>query len=476
MSMSVEPLWSGMGLIGAAGARLSGPLPQGVSGVSIDTRSLEPGDLFVALKGDNSDGHEHVRAAFDKGAAAALVDEAHAGALAGAGALLVAKDTLRALEDIGKAARARSKARIVAVTGSVGKTSTKEALKLVLSRVGATHASVASYNNHWGVPLTLARMPADTRFGVFEIGMNHAGEITPLTGMVRPHIALITRVAPVHLEHFGTLEAIAEAKAEIFTGLAKGGVAILPRDDDQYDLLAQRAKDSSAGFTLSFGRTEGADARLLDVVADESGVDVSADILGKRIDYRIGAPGAHMALNTLGLLLAARAVGADVAAAAAALADYAPPSGRGARATIHIPGGAFTLIDESYNANPASMRAALDMLGATSGARKIAVLGDMLELGPTGEDLHGALAESIERNGVDLCFLAGSLMGRLNHVIAPEKRGSYQLESSALEPVVIDAMRPGDVVMVKGSLGSRMGRIVKALKALDAGVQVTAGE
>lgn len=470
--MTQRPLWTALGLVAPLGARVSGGLPEGgVGGVSIDTRTLAPGDLFVAIKGDASDGHDYVRAAFEKSAAAAVIDEAHAAALAGAGPLYVVKDTLAALEGLGRAARARATARIVAVTGSVGKTTTKELLRCVLSSAGETHASAASYNNHWGVPLTLARMPESARYGVFEIGMNHAGEITPLVGMVRPHIAIITRIAPVHLEHFPSIDAIADAKAEIFTGLEKGGVAILNRDDAQFERLRAAAAAADVRFVLSFGEHEEADARLLACEVDGLSTRVRARVLGADLDYVVGAPGRHVAMNSLAVLVAARAARLDLAAASAALANFTPPAGRGQRETLHAADGAFTIIDESYNANPASMRAALDLLGAAAGARRIAVLGDMLELGPEGPALHAAIAEDIERNQIDLAFLAGPLMRSLHEAIPADKRGAHAPTAAELESVVLGALRAGDVVMIKGSNGSRMGPLVAAMRKAFASLE-----
>ena len=460
-----DRLWTALGLVAPLGARVSGGLPKdGVDGVSIDTRTIQPGDLFVALKGDNNDGHDYVRKAFENGAGAALIDEDHALALAGAGPLYVVNDTLKALESLGVAARARSNARIVAVTGSVGKTTTKELLRAVLSSSGKTHASVASYNNHWGVPLTLARMPGDARFGVFEIGMNHAGEITPLVGMVRPHVAVITRIAAVHLENFPSIDAIADAKAEIFTGLVKGGVAVINRDDAQFERLKAAAEASQASFVLTFGESEHADARLVACEVEGEITRVTARALGQILHYTIGAPGRHVAMNSLAVLLAARAMGMDIQAAAAALTSFAPPAGRGQRETLAAPDGDFTIIDESYNANPASMRAALDLLGAATGARKIAVLGDMLELGPQAEALHAAIAADLERNNVDLVFAAGPLMRSLYEAIPAAMRGAHAPGAADLEPSVIGALRAGDVVMIKGSNGSRMGPLVASLR------------
>ena len=470
--MTDEALWTPLALVAPLGARVSGALPaRGVTGVSIDTRTLAEGDLFVALKGDNSDGHDHVPKAFEAGAAAAVIDEAHAQAVAGAGPLYVVKDTLVALEGLGRAARARSKARIVAVTGSVGKTTTKELLRVALASAGETHASAASYNNHWGVPLTLARMPESARYGVFEIGMNHAGEITPLVAMAQPHIAIITRIAPVHLEHFASIEAIADAKAEIFTGLQRGGVAILNRDDAQFERLREAAGEAGVRFVLSFGESAEADASLVSCEIEGQITRVTARVLGQELAYTIGAPGRHIAMNSLAVLMAARAAGLDLAAAAKALAAFEPPAGRGQRETLQAADGPFTIIDESYNANPASMRAALDLLGAAEGKRRIAVLGDMLELGPHARALHADLAGDIERNHVDLVYTAGPLMQALSEAIAAERRGAHAANAAALEPVVLGALGAGDVVMIKGSNGSRMGPLVAAMRKAFASPQ-----
>ena len=463
--MTDDVLWTPLALVAPLGARVSGALPaRGVTGISIDTRTLAEGDLFVALKGDNSDGHDYVRKAFEAGAAAAAIDEAHAQALAGAGPLYVAKDTLVALEGLGRAARSRSKARIVAVTGSVGKTTTKELLRCALASAGETHASAASYNNHWGVPLTLARMPESARFGVFEIGMNHAGEITPLVAMAQPHIAIITRIAPVHLEHFASVEAIADAKAEIFSGLQRGGVAILNRDDAQFERLRDAAGAAGVRFVLSFGESAEADATLLSCDVDGETTRVQARVLGQDLTYTIGAPGRHIAMNSLAVLMASRAAGLDLQAAARAVAGFRPPAGRGQRETLQAADGPFTIIDESYNANPASMRAALDLLGAADGKRRIAVLGDMLELGPQARALHAAIAEDVERNQIDLVYTAGPLMQALSEAIPAERRGAHAANAAALEPIVLDALRAGDVVMIKGSNGSRMGPLVAAMR------------
>ena len=460
------PLWSQTELAAALGAAPGGPLRAPVAGVSIDTRTLRPGDLFFAIKGESSDGHDYVERAFAAGAAACVVAAAHAPALATLGPLFAVDEPLRAMERLGVEARVRSRARIVAVTGSVGKTSAKEMLRLMLSKTGATHASPASYNNHWGVPLTLARLPADAAFAVFEIGMNHSGEIAPLTAMVRPHVALITTIAPVHIEHLGSIEAIAEAKAEILGGLEPKGVAVLNRDAPQYELLEARARAQGAKV-LSFGADEEAHAKLLRCDGLDAGARVRACIGVGELSFALGAPGVHMAQNALGALLAAKALGADLLVSAAALAEFAPPKGRGERFTLETASGPIVLIDESYNANPASMRAALALLGATEpgkGGRRIAALGDMLELGAGGEAMHADLADALKSARVDRVFCAGPLMRALFNSAPAHTRAAWAPDASALEPELAKALRGGDVVMIKGSNGSRMGPLAASLR------------
>jgi UDP-N-acetylmuramoyl-tripeptide--D-alanyl-D-alanine ligase len=471
-----EPLWTNLGLISILQARVSGPLPQSATGVSIDTRTLFEGDLFFAIKGENSDGHDHVEAALAKGAVAAVVAEDKAEALKYHGSLYVVREVLPALERLASAARARSKARIVAVTGSVGKTSTKEALRLVLGTAGSVHASIASYNNHWGVPLTLARMPRETNFGVIEIGMNHAGEITPLVAMAKPHVAIITAVAPVHLEFFPSIEAIADAKAEIFSGLVPGGIAILNRDNNQFGRLMAAARASAAGHIESFGADPRSDARLVDVKIADDRTKVKAQIHGQTLSYEIGAPGRHLAVNSLAVLLTAKAFGVDLEQAAHAFASFDVPEGRGRRFTLTTREGAFTLIDESYNANPASMRAAFALIGelappAKSG-RRIAVLGDMRELGPRSEDLHSGLAIDLQVNHIDVVFAAGPMMKALYDALPKKLQGAWRPTAEELETPLRETIRAGDLVMVKGSNASRMHAIVKALKARYPGPRV----
>jgi UDP-N-acetylmuramoyl-tripeptide--D-alanyl-D-alanine ligase len=343
-------------------------------------------------------------------------------------------------------------------------------LRLVLSKDGETHASVASYNNHWGVPLSLARCPASTRYAILEMGMNHAGEIEPLSRLARPHVAIITTIAPVHLEFFGSLAKIADAKAEIFLGLEKDGAALLNRDNAQFARLKRRAKEAGVARVVSFGEHEKADARLIKCALHAGCSTVQADILGTDLTYKIGAPGRHLVDNSLAVLATAVLTGADLALAALALSDFKPGSGRGALLEVDLPGGSFLLIDDSYNANPASVAASLALLGRTPigpHGRRVAVLGDMLELGPRGRTLHRGLLEAVLANAIDLVFCCGPLMQALWQALPASRRGGYAENSTALEAQVLPAIRAGDAVMVKGSLGSRMAPIVKALQRLS---------
>jgi UDP-N-acetylmuramoyl-tripeptide--D-alanyl-D-alanine ligase len=424
-----------------------------VNGLSIDTRTLKAGDLFVALRGAR-DGHDFVNAAFDAKAGAALVS----GKLENAnGPLLSVADTQRGLEDLARAARARSSAKILAITGSAGKTTTKEILRLCCNALGRTHASAASYNNHWGVPLSLASLPRDAEYGVFEIGMNHAGEIRNLVSFVRPHVALITTIAAAHLEFFGSCEAIADAKSEIFEGVLPGGAALIPSDSPYVERLAARATQAGISRLVQFGTT--GDAKLLSVTPDGDGMRVKADILGRAVDCLVGAPGEHIARNVVAALAMVALADGDVLNAAAALKNFAALKGRGAR----FEANGIEVIDESYNANPASMAAALALLGAARG-RKLAVLGDMLEMGEGGPALHAALIEPIAAARTDLVFASGRQMKALWDVLPADRRGAYAEDSSALAPKLTSALKAGDTVLVKGSLGSRMAVIVEALK------------
>jgi UDP-N-acetylmuramoyl-tripeptide--D-alanyl-D-alanine ligase len=465
--MSAPALWTVDAMASAMGAERQGPLPVSVSGLSIDSRSVAPGEAFFAIYGDHRDGHEFVAAALAAKAAVAVVAADRRAQFESDAPLLVVPDVLAGLRDLAAAARDRMHGKVIGVTGSVGKTGTKEALRLALSKDGETHASVASYNNHWGVPLSLARCPSSARYAVLEMGMNHAGEIAPLSRLVRPDVAIITTIAPVHLEFFGSLAKIADAKAEIFLGVPRDGAAVINRDIGQFAQLARRAKDAGIARVISFGEHAKADARLIKCALQPRCSTVEADILGTRFSYKIGAPGKHIVINSLAVLAAAELVGADLALAALALAELQPVAGRGAPIAIELLGGQAMVLDESYNANPASVEAALAVLGGSPigpQGRRIAVLGDMLELGADGQALHRALAKSVIANAVDLVFCCGPLMHVLWEALPASRRGGYAEDSAALEAQVLSAIRAGDVVMVKGSLGSRMAPIVKALQ------------
>lgn len=467
-----HPLWTVDEIVRACGgiATVAGPSALGeieIGGVSIDSRSISDGDLFVALC-DKRDGHDFVPAAFQNGAAAALVRLDYQ-ARDGDGLLIRVGDPLEALRAIAIEARRRlaETARVIAVTGSVGKTGTKEMLRACLSRLGKTHAADKSFNNHWGVPLTLARMARDTEFAVVEIGMNHAGEITPLTKMTRPHIAIVTTVAPVHLEFFESVEGIAEAKAEIFLGLVAGGVAVLNRDNAYFELLKSRALESG-GRIVSFGEHEDADVHLAGLEAGENGSSVKADRGGAQFSYQVGIAGAHSAMNSLVVVAVLAEVTERVAEGLQALGDVRATAGRGARLDVAVEGGRILVTDESYNANPASMRAALSALGQVSRQafpRRVAVLGDMLELGPAAGDLHRGLCEAIALAGIDKVFCAGPQMALLFEALPAGQKGAWAETSAGLHSPLNDYLRAGDAVMVKGSLGSNMAPLVEAIAA-----------
>jgi UDP-N-acetylmuramoyl-tripeptide--D-alanyl-D-alanine ligase len=380
----------------------------------------------------------------------------------------VVDDVLAAMGRAGSFRRGQIKAAVIAVTGSVGKTGTKEALKLILSRQGETIAPVGSYNNHWGVPLTLLRTPRDVRYAVYEIGMSNPGEIAPLARMARPDVAIVTTVQPVHLASFPSIAAIADEKAAIYDGLPPHGVAIGNADIPYTDRLRAHAFAMRAGRFVSFGENPKADVRLISCGLQADMSTVEADIFGQRVAYKIASPGKHVVMNSLAVLAAVKLVGADLALAALALSQFTPPQGRGARQRLRIGAGELTLIDESYNANPASMRAALDNLSRLVPAqrgRRIAVMGDMLELGPEETAMHADLSGPVAEAGVDLVFACGPLMRNLYDALPSPRRGAYAATSAGLEALLLDALRPGDVITVKGSLGSKMGPLVKAMIA-----------
>jgi len=456
-------LWTSDEIVAATGGRHSGAA-FAAGGVSVDSRTLEPGDLFVALEAER-DGHAFLEAAFEAGASGALARRAVPGPC------IIVDDTLQALTGLGETGRRRARhARRGAVTGSVGKTSVTQAILAGLARVGPAHGSVQSYNNHIGVPLTLARMPPATRRAVFEIGMNHAGELAPLSRLVRPSAVAVTSVGPVHVENFVDGEAgVAAAKAEIFEGLQEGGVAVLPADNRWFGLLAERAGRRGAKVR-SFGPGAGADARLERFERSSDGALVTARIDGQPLKFPIRQSGAHWGAMSLCALLMLEAMEVDRPDAVAALSSFEPLDGRGAERRVGIEGGAFTLVDESYNANPISMNAALETLGARSGgARKLVVLTDMLELGDEAGAAHAALAAQIEAAGVDLVYCAGPLMEGLWHALPPSRRGGYARCAGELAPQLVEAIEPGDLVMVKGSKGSKAWTLKAALAAMDGG-------
>ncbi len=459
------PLWTSEDAVAATGG--TSVRNWVAQGVSIDTRTLKPGDLFVALKAAR-DGHDFVAQALAAGAAAALVSRVPDG-VADDAPLLVVDDVLQGLERLGVARRAAVNARIVAVTGSVGKTSTKEMLRTVLARQGRTHASVASYNNHWGVPLTLARMPVDTQFGVFEVGMNHPGEIAPLSRMIRPHVAMVTTVAPAHLEAFESLDGIAVEKGSIVAGLEPGGAAILPADIPTAPILIDAARQMNATL-IGFG--ERAEAfRLVDAALMGDATIVQASMRGLPLAFKISAAGRHYASNALAVLAATEALGADPGRAAVDLVHWHPPKGRGSRETIVLDpaqeDGSFALFDGAYNANPTSMAAAFDVLAHTApgaGGRRIVFIGDMLELGDQAETLHAALADDENLKSVDVVHCAGPLAAACHAALPAHQQGLCVDTAAELAKRASHLVQCGDVVLVKGSNGSKISVVVDALR------------
>ena len=450
-----------------------------VSGVATDSREIIEGHLFVAMRGEAMDGHRFVEGALGRGAAAAIVERA-VPELQGRPHVIV-DDSFAALQALGRAARARvsPEAVIIGVTGSVGKTSVKEAIFAALDRAsrGNAHRSVKSYNNHVGVPLSLARMPARSRYGIFEMGMNHAGEIDALTRQVRPHIAVITTIAPAHIEMLGSEEAIADAKAEIFAGLeGRNGapaIAIIPADSPYFPRL-KAAAEAQGARVISFGRAAGADVRLLDTVAAAGGGSlVTIDMGDRRLCYTVAAAGEHWVINSLAVMAVARAAGADLGAAGLALAEMEGMAGRGARSTIATPdGGSALLIDESYNANPASMRSTLAVLGQIPAIRRVAVLGAMKELGDFAPALHAQLARPLAEAGVDVALLVGPEMRALADELgksasAPLGKGPSfahcQNAGEAAAWLASFGLANGDAILVKGSNSVGLGALVASL-------------
>lgn len=460
-------LWTTDALIAAMNGRPVGDMPEGVTGITIDSRNVAKGDAFFAIKGEKFDGHDYASSAMAAGAALIVVSESKLPALGRLSVpMIVVPDVLKGLEQLGIASRARSKAQIIAVTGSAGKTTTKELLRHVLSACGSVHASAASFNNHWGVPLTLAKMPEDTDFGVFEIGMNHPDEIRPLVKMVRPHVAIITIIAAAHLGHFKSLDEIALAKAEIFEGVVEDGYAVINRDDQRYRKLELLAKDAGIKTIFGFGEHRLAKFKLVQYAAVPGGSEIVARINGIDVPARIGAPGRHIAQNALAVLGASWLAGADLGKVAKALTSAGAEKGRGQTHRLKIKGGSFTLIDESYNANPASMAAALDLAASIpveGRGRHIAVLGDMLELGKHSAKLHAELAGPVAQSKMDMVYMAGAEMKALASALPKAIEREHHASVEELKGAVAASLRAGDVVVVKSSNGIGFSKLVEHL-------------
>jgi UDP-N-acetylmuramoyl-tripeptide--D-alanyl-D-alanine ligase len=460
-------IWTAKDAAQATGGSTSGHWH--ATGVSIDSRTVQKGDLFIAITGDNGDGHIYAQSAIDNGAAAVVLSRAVDGI--DADKILLVEDTFQAMRDLGVASRARTGAKIIGVTGSVGKTSTKEFLATAFGSLGQTHASKKSYNNHWGVPLSLSNMHAGSDYGIFEMGMNHINEIGPLSKQVRPDISIITTVDAVHVGNFeGGVEGIATAKSEIFDGMSEKGLAVLNRDNPWFEFLKERAH--ARGIQVfGFGTHEMADARLVECLEASNGSRISADILGETVNYVLHIIGHHQAMNSLAVLLAVKLAGGDVQKAAKSLARQEAIVGRGKQEKLDIgdANNPVTLIDESYNASPTSMRAAFKVLALIDpgrGGRRIAILGDMLELGQNGPQMHADLAMPLKAANVDLVYTCGTSMKKLHDALPANQRGEHRNTSAELAQIVPEVLAPGDVVMVKGSLGSRMGTVVEAMRAL----------
>jgi len=465
--MVERALWTTQELLAATGGKLSGTISRAMNGVSIDSRNIAAGDIFVAIKGDTHDGHQYAAKALSAGAGVAIVSQATEEMKAAGPVLEVAHDPLRALENMGRAARSWNKGKSIAVTGSVGKTSTKEMLRGALAASGQTHCSAASFNNHWGVPLTLARYPRHAAFGVFEVGMNHAGEITPLVGLVQPDVAIVTTIAASHLGHFHSLDDIAEAKSEIFSGVVKGGAAVINQDSPYFDFLKSRAEINGIKTIIGFGKSDKAAVHLKQVALHANCSCISATVMGEDVTFKLGVPGSHMAMNSLAVLAAVKLVGADLARACLALAEAAPAKGRGGQELLPLGAGDILLIDESYNANPESMAAAMNLLATVSKGRKgrkIAVLGDMLELGQFSAALHKGLAKTLDEARVDLLYAAGPMMRQLYDDVPEAHRAVHADTSVGLVEALCTSLRAGDSVVIKGSLGSKMSLVVDALR------------
>lgn len=460
-----EPLWTARQIAAAVSGTMT--VDFDVFGVAIDSREVRSGDLFVALKGDNQDGHRYVADAIAKGAAGALVE--HSGAYPAGSPVVAVEDALAGLRALGVAARDRLQGQVVGVTGSVGKTGTKTAIAAALARSGATYASERSFNNHIGVPLTLARTPSATRYAVLEMGMNHAGELRDLTQVARPHVAVVTTIAEVHMEFFASIAEIADAKAEIFEGLQPGGTAVLNRDNAMFGRLEARARETGVRHILAFGEHSGADVRLVKSRLHEDCSTVTADVTGTLVTYKIGIPGEHWVANSLAVMAAVVAVGGDLGLAGLALAEMQPPRGRGRRHQVEYRDAEIVVIDESYNASPVAMLAAIRGLGRSKPARRgrrIAVLGDMRELGDQGPQLHAGLRQPLRDAGVNLVIAVGPLMQEMANGLGLTVQVIDCANAQEASRQLLDALVPGDVIMVKGSNAIGLSKVVDALLAL----------
>jgi UDP-N-acetylmuramoyl-tripeptide--D-alanyl-D-alanine ligase len=456
-----KPLFTLDALLAATGGHADGITAPAINSITIDSREIVPDALFVAIKGDRFDGHSFVATALAGGAVAALVSEGKAG---GPGTIVV-PDALGGLADLARAARARSRASIVGVTGSVGKTTTKEMIRTILADAGQTHASIKSFNNHWGVPLMLARMREEAQFGVFEMGMNHAGEIEPLAKMVRPHIAVITTVAPAHLEALGSLEAIAAAKAEIFTGLEPGGTAVLNGDHEQIDVLRDHATAAGIETVVTYGFSPDSDWHIanFETLADKSFSEIQH--AGSKYDLVLNVPGRHMLANATGALAVSFIAGVEPAVALAALSTFGAQVGRGQKLSFGDEDKPLILLDESYNANTASMIAALDVFSSQSAVgRKVLVLGDMLELGEQSPQLHASLAHAVSASGAERIYLVGPQMAALATALGSEAVTAHTQAATEMAEIVLRDLAYGDTVMVKASNGIGLADIVDKIR------------
>ena len=470
MSEYPPPLWTSEEVMHAIGGATSGYWQS--EGVSIDSRAIEPGDLFIAIVGPNNDGHLYVANALQNGAVAAVIDQPGVSLSSKIenSKLLYVENTITGIQNLAQFARGRTAAKVIVVTGSVGKTGSKEMLKLVLSEQGQTNATLGNLNNHLGLPLSLTRMPKNTDFGIFEVGMNHAGEIIPLTKMTRPHVALVTTIELAHSEFFNSIDDIADAKAEIFEGVEPFGVVVLNRDNPMFTHLYDAALRYGISDIRTFGSQANADCRLVDVELGAGSSSVEIQLRGKKIKFEIGIPGLHWVQNALGVLCSVDAVGANAEMASQKLIDMEGLKGRGKTHKLSLPGGTILMIDESYNASPASMNAAIEVLGNSQVedyGRKIAVLGDMLELGQQAEVMHERLAEILVKNEIDLVFLTGRNMSALWEALPSHMQGSLAITAQKLSPLVRSVILPGDVLIIKGSLGSKIGLIVEDLLKLE---------